>query len=169
MRQRTDLNSYHQSSSCSCTSCVWWEWWRAAPHRRTGRDQEPAQHTSHPTGWTWILAWVYRQTLSSNLTDRHAGRNPEPSFCNRRGEWWSKTRKGANSKRVLLLTVRAWPGSRKAPVWAWEGVDVCSIPEVSAGLQDKVGRAMGQHLDIICEGKALGSWQIRRWKQNTKT
>ena len=75
---------YHRSSSCSCRSCVWWGWWRAAPPRRTGRDQGLAPHTCHSVGLTLTLAWACRQMLSSNLTDRHAGRNPEPSFCNRR-------------------------------------------------------------------------------------
>lgn len=42
-----------------------------------------------------------------------------------------------------------------APVRAWEGVDICSIPEVSAGLQYEVGWAMWQHLDIIYDRKVI--------------
>lgn len=86
-RPRPALSHAHRlSSSCSCTGCVWWAWWRAAQRQRTGRDRRPAPHTSRSAGRTATPAWVCRKRRSSNLTGRHAGRSPVPFSCNTEGK-----------------------------------------------------------------------------------
>lgn len=139
--------SHHLSSSCCGGRCVWWAWCRAAPLRRRVLGRAPALYTSRLVDLTAPPAWAYMQMQSSNQTGMHAGRNPEPSSCEERKiilinlyETISNSQEHRSSEWVCV-----WP------VRARERVDVCSVPEVGAGLQDEVSRAVGEHLYIVWE------------------
>lgn len=145
--------SHHPSSSCCAGRCVWWAWCWAALLRRRVLGQAPVPHTSHLADLTVQPAWAYMQTQSSNLTGTHADRNPEPSSCRERkiilmnlyehglAKWVSECVRMC----VCGVVCVSWP------VRARKRVDVCAVPEVSAGLEDEVSRAVGEHLYIVWE------------------